>query len=305
MRASAHAARVVALVLASAWSRAQAPDTAPLPDISVLFSEVLENQERVDATREAYTYTMTVTDLKSEGQGVVTEGKANTYEVFSVAGGRFRKRVARDGRPLKPAEARKEEERVAKEVRKHREKKARQAAAGPGAPATRGDDDEVTASDLLRLCRFVKPRREDFRGQLVLAFDFEPRPDARPRGRTESWLLRMGGRLWIDESAKRLLRLEARVNEALKVAGGLAVSVRPGSSLVFEQALVNDEVWLPTYAEIDISARLLLLKGVRQHQRVRFSDYRKFEVDTSEETEVPKPPSQPDLSHTPCTPSPR
>ena len=85
VRASAHAARVVALVLASAWSRAQAPpapDTAPLPDISVVFSEVLENQERVDATREAYTYTMTVTDLKSEGQGVATEGKANTYEVF-------------------------------------------------------------------------------------------------------------------------------------------------------------------------------------------------------------------------------
>jgi hypothetical protein len=65
--------------------------------------------------------------------------------------------------------------------------------------------------------------------------------------------------------------------------------VRPGSSLVFEQALVNDEVWLPTYAEIDISGRVLLLKGVKQHQTVRFSDYRKFEVDTSEELKVPRP----------------
>ena len=99
----------------------------------------------------------------------------------------------------------------------------------------------------------------------------------------------MGGRIWIDESAKRLLRLEARVNDTLKIGGGLVVSVRPGSSLVFEQALVKDEVWLPTYAEIHITGRLLLLKGVKQHQTVRFGDYRKFAVDTSEEIKVPKP----------------
>ena len=52
---------------------------------------------------------------------------------------------------------------------------------------------------------------------------------------------------------------------------------------------MKDEVWLPTYAEIHITGRLLLLKGVKQHQTVRFGDYRKFAVDTSEEIKVPKP----------------
>jgi hypothetical protein len=288
---AASAAGIVLAGLAAAWTAAQAPpdpDTAPLPDVSVLFAEVLENQSRIDESREAYTYTMTVTDLETDATGRATEGKVRTYEVFSVAGKRFRKLVARDGRPLSPAEARKEEERVAKAVRQHTERQQRQGTAKKGKPGTQGDD-EVTASDLLRICRFVNPRREQFRGQLVLAYDFEPRPDAKPEGRAESWIRKMGGRVWIDEHARRLLRLEAQVNESLKVAGGLVISVRPGSSLLFEQALVNDEVWLPTLADIDISARFLLLKGVKQHQTVRFSDYRKFAVDTSEEIKVPRP----------------
>jgi hypothetical protein len=280
--------------LAAAWTGAQAPpapDTAPLPDVSALFTEVLANQEKVDEAREAYTYTMTVTDLKTDAKGHVTEGRVHTYEVFSVAGKRFRKLVAKDGQPLSPDEARKEEQRVAKAVREHKERQSAQAAAKQRKPAEKGDgdDDEVTASDLLRLCRFVNPRREEFRGQLTLAYDFEPRPDAKPRGRAESWIRKMGGRVWIDEHARRLLRLDAQVNESLKVGGGVVISVRPGSSLVFEQALVNDEVWLPTYAKIDISARFLLLKGVKQQQTVRFSDYRKFAVDTSEEIKVPRP----------------
>ena len=109
-----------------------------------------------------------------------------------MAGKQFRKLVAKDGQPLRPDEARKEEGRVAKAVREHRERHSRQEAAqsSPG-PAMRGDDD-VTPSDVLRLCRLVNPRREEFRGQPAIAYDFEPRPGAKPRGRAESWIARDG-----------------------------------------------------------------------------------------------------------------
>ena len=92
----------------------------------------------------------------------------------------------------------------------------------------------------------------------------------------------------LEASPGRAL-LERAVKRALKVGGGLLLSVGPGSSLVFEQALVNEEVWLPTFAEIDVSARLLLLKGVKQHQEIRFSDYRKFSVETTEDVRAPQP----------------
>ena len=75
----------------------------------------------------------------------------------------------------------------------------------------------------------------------------------------------------------------------MKLGGGLVLSVRRGSSLVFEQALVNGEIWLPSYAEVKLSARVLLLKGYDVHQTQRFSDYRKFSVETSSEIRPPEP----------------
>jgi hypothetical protein len=231
---------------------------------------------------------MTVTDLEDDSRGRPAPRQERTYEVFSVAGKRFRRMTARDGRPLPPDEARKEEKRVTKAVREHREKVTRAAAKDPeeGARAD-GRDDGPKASDILRVCRLVNPRREELRGRPALAYDFEPRPGARPKGRAESWMRKTHGRLWIDEQARRLLRLEARVDESLKVGGGLVASVRPGSFFVFEQSLVDGQAWLPTRAEIDVKARVLLLKSVRQRQEIRFGDYRKFAVETTEELKQP------------------
>ena len=288
MRVKRLGALVLLAALAVAARAARGADDLPLPDEAVLLAEVLEHQNAVDAAREAYTYTMTVTDLEAGSRDGPGPGRVRTYEVFTVAGRQFRQLTARDGRPLPPDEARKEQGRVAKAVREHREKASRKAGdrQAPGGRAD-GRDDGPTASDILRVCRLVNPRREELRGGSALVYDFEPRPGARPKGRAESWMRKTHGRLWIDEQARRLLRLEARVDESLKVGGGLVASVRPGSSFVFEQAPVDGEVWLPTHAEIDVRARVLILKGVRQHQEIRFGDYRKFAVDTTEEVRQP------------------
>jgi hypothetical protein len=269
-------------VFSPAGAAAPAEGEPPLPDETALLAAVLENQGKAEDAREAYTYTMTVTDLKRGSDGGVTRGRTRTYDVFHVAGKEFRKLTAEDGRSLKPAKALEEERKVAKAVRDHRARQSRPSGADEG-------DDDLKPSDVLRLCRLVNPRREEFRGQPAIVYDFEPPPGSKPRGRAESWVSRTGGRVWVDEQARRFLRLEVEVKRALKVAGGLVASVRPGSSLVFEQARINDEVWLPTYAGIEASARFLLLKGVRQHQEVRFGEYRKFSVETREDVRPLKP----------------
>jgi hypothetical protein len=87
----------------------------------------------------------------------------------------------------------------------------------------------------------------------------------------------------------------------LKAAAGLVLSVRQGSSLVFEQTLVNDEVWLPSYAEVRIRARFLLLKSFHVDQIQRFTDYRRFLVDTSTEVRTPGPRSPSEQSLFPRT----
>lgn len=85
----------------------------------------------------------------------------------------------------------------------------------------------------------------------------------------------------IDEAEKQVVRLEAQANDSLKVAGGLFVSIRKGSTLAFEQEHVRGEIWLPSPGEVTLRARFLLFKGVHTSQVSRFTNYRKFVVDTT------------------------
>jgi hypothetical protein len=55
----------------------------------------------------------------------------------------------------------------------------------------------------------VNPRRERFRGQDVLVFDFEPNPGYKPRKLEERVVKQLAGAVWIDEKAKDVVRLEA------------------------------------------------------------------------------------------------
>lgn len=254
---------------------------APLPDVASLLEQVLRNQNALQAAQKDYTYTKTSTETRADGEG--EKVSQYTYEAFSAYGRRVEKLVAKNGRPLTPEEARNEDARVAKQVRENERRAASRAAEREG----EDEDDRLTVARILRVCRFVNPRRERWRGRDAVVVDFEARPGGQAADRLESALRKLVGSVWIDEDAKQLLRLEARVNEPIKIGAGLLLSLQRGASLAFEQEFVNDEVWLPSYAEVIGSARLLLVKGIKINQVQRFSDYRKFEVETSSQIKAP------------------
>jgi hypothetical protein len=86
-----------------------------------------------------------------------------------------------------------------------------------------------------------------------------------------------------------VVRLEARLSESFKIAGGLLASLQRGSALIAEQEMVNNEVWLPSYSAINLSAKLFLFAGVNVNRTRRYSDYKKFSVESSSEVASPPP----------------
>jgi hypothetical protein len=126
----------------------------------------------------------------------------------------------------------------------------------------------------------VNPRRERFRGQDVLVFDFEPNPEFKAHKLEEKVVQKLAGVVWIDEKAHDVARLEAYFVGDFKFAGGLLANLQKGTSFVFEQAFINNEVWLPTYEEAHLGARVLLVKGIKINEVTQYSDYKKFNVDT-------------------------
>ena len=76
-----------------------------------------------------------------------------------------------------------------------------------------------------------------------------------------------------------MARLEARFSDKVKIGGGFLASLDKGTNLVFEQTKINGEVWLPSYAEVHAAARVVFIR-VRQNEIDRYSDYKKFRVET-------------------------
>jgi hypothetical protein len=75
------------------------------------------------------------------------------------------------------------------------------------------------------------------------------------------------------------MKMEAEVIDTI-VWGGFLLRLHPGSHIELEQTLVNDEVWLPLHARINLDARVALFKTIRLDVDVTFSDYKKFRADS-------------------------
>jgi hypothetical protein len=139
----------------------------------------------------------------------------------------------------------------------------------------------------------VNPRRERFRGQDVLVFDFEPNPEYKPKNLEERVVKELAGVIWVDERALDVVRLEAYFVSDVHIGGGLLANLQKGTSFIFEQSYVNNEVWLPTYEEAHIGVRVLLVKGLKVNVATRYSDYKKFNVETLNMISKPKESTDP------------
>ena len=171
-------------------------------------------------------------------------------------------------RILTPDQANKEQERVNKEVLK---------ISKPG--YVNPDKDEITVARLLQIVTFSRPRRVPLNGRPTIAFDFSGDQHAKTKGRDEDALKKVSGTIWVDETAHEVSRMSATLDENYHVGFGLLASIAKGSNLVFDQALIHNEAWLPTAIALHLQARAFLVAGIRADVSIRFDDYRKFQTD--------------------------
>jgi hypothetical protein len=270
-------------------SQDKAPKTegSPPPDATALMKIVAENQKRIEATQEDYIFQRKDEEQVTDPKGRAKLTRVKEFEVFFVGPWPVERLLSKDGKPLTGAEQKKQDDEVAKQEKKARARMAREAA---------GEDQEkdtITLGKFLAANRFYNLRHDTYQGREVYALDFEPRPDFQPHTMIEKVIKSLGGTLWVDPQAEDVARLEAHLLEGIKVAGGLVGSVQKGGTVILEQRFVNEELWMPTYAKVQLDARLFFL-----HRTINvvsdYSDYRKFRVDSKimgvgQEPPAPKP----------------
>lgn len=261
-----------------------------LPDLKALFKEIDENQKAIDKIKENYTGTRTEEETEFESDGRVKKRELKEYTFFYLNGEEVSTLTKKEGKALSEEEQKKENEKTQKEIAELQKKEAKKEAKEEKAKEEGKNDenDEPGIEVFLRASQFVNPRRERFRGQDVLVFDFEPNPEFKAHKLVEKVVQKLAGVVWVDEKAHDVARLEAYFTGDMKFAGGLLANLQKGTSFVFEQAYENNEVWLPTYMEAHVGVRVLLVKGFKVNEVIRYSDYKKFNVETLSTIAKPK-----------------
>lgn len=269
----------------------------PLPDIASLLHAVDAHQKEIEKLVEQYTCDKSQEEFSVDKHGAVKSNDTEEDQVFYLGGDEVDRMVKKNGKPLSPSEEKKQDDHIQKALRDYEKKQAKEAKeAKQGGEPKKKNDDDLKISDFLKIDRFTNPRWETYRGHEVIVFDFEPNPDYKPASMAEHILHELSGAIWIDQQDADAVRLEAYFTNSFKLAGGLLASLQKGSAFTFEQAKINNEVWMPSYLEVHFNAKVLLFKGFSGNFIQRYSNYQKFRVETVTRTVthqfVPPPPSQ-------------
>jgi hypothetical protein len=257
---------------------AKAAVEKPLPELHQLVLDLDRNQKAAEAATENYTYHLHRTVETLDGKGNVKATTQFDTESLTIQGVRVNRLVSRDGKPLTPDEAKKENDRIDKEVAKAKERRAN-AEAKKRATDSRGND-LITASRFLELGKFINERWVELNGRPTIVVDYAGDPNAKTHNPAENAVRDLVGTVWIDEADRTLVRAEGHFLNDFKVYGGLALDIRKGTSFSFRTKKINGEAWLPEQIDADGHVRALLLVGFTGRFHMTASDYRKFHTET-------------------------
>lgn len=272
---------VMALVLAGGQhgkKQVEAAVSGPLPDAKQLVERAMASEKATYERRENYLCELHAQRDELDPRGNVKKHHSEDLEEFFVNGHQIDHLLAKNGQALKSEDARKEDERVDKQVKKYSDASQRQ---------KEDSDEEKRVESVLRMMKFESERRIMVNGRATIEFDITGNMEAKPNDLTDRFVQAMQGTLELDEATGQIVDLNIHSTKDVKVAGGLLASLHKGFWLHLHQVLYPDGVWLPNLAEGsgDARAAIFLHPYFRFHQTE--GDCRLYGVSTTNVIKTP------------------
>jgi len=243
------------------------------PDPADIVRRSVERDRRNFELLKNYTYTETDEERHYDKSGHLRKTESETYEILILGGREYGKLIARNGKPLSEKDARKVQQDLDRELKRRENETPKDKAKQEKERQKQRD----FANELPSAFDFKLIGEETISGRPVWVISAEPKPNYHAREPLAKVVTKMRGKAWIDKSELQWVRLEAELIGPVSFGLGL-VRIAPGFTLHFEQARVNDEVWLPALGSIKGNGRLALLKSLYVEEDFRFQDYKKFQA---------------------------
>jgi len=209
------------------------------------------------------------TERDTDTRGGTTTSR--TYEVTVIDGSPYSRLVAIDDKPLSPVE----QTREAQKLRRATEKRTKESQSQRAKRLAQYQNGRNRIFNLLRAMVSAFDFRIQQEGRLdgrdVYVIEATPRPGYTPTSRETRVLTGMRGKLWIDKSDYKWVKVEAEVVKPVPFGWFLA-KVNPGTFFVVEQGLVAKGLWLPRRVRVEVRAKVLWFPKAYIHEET-YRDY--------------------------------
>jgi len=238
---------------------------------------VLETERKSAKEKERYLCEVETETDELDGNGKLKKHTTEQSEEFYVNGQEIDHTVSKDGKPLSADAAKKELERVNKQVRKYSDpkqvKKAQQ-------------EEEKQTELFLKALRYTNGRRDYREGRAVVSYDLSGDPAFHPKSIEEKFAHALTGRAQIDEESGELTDLRVSTDHDIRILGFVG-TVKKGFQFHLSQKRRPDGVWMLDLVEGNGFGRALFLnRGVRF--RVKTNHCRLYNVEATSTTSSPQ-----------------
>ena len=280
-----------ALAATSSATRAATGQTgaASLPETQQLVREVKAGLRTDDELLRQYTFRERRRDVDVTKFGKVRFGPWREFEVYpsEVPGETYKRLISVDNVPLAPAvlERRDAEHRktVLDQLEQRRVETPAQRQKRLAKKAKERQEEQDVIDDVFAVYDIAILGRETLDGRPTIVTSLTPRPKARTRSDAGKFLKKIRGKAWVNEVDRQVVRAELEAVEDVTFGLGLLARMHRGSTITFRRTLVNNEIWLPAEARYRLVGKTLIFRKFSLESTTEFSDYRKFNVSTTED----------------------
>ncbi len=181
-------------------------------------------------------------------------------KVVETSDGPLHRLLGIDGRPLSPAQAQAEGDRIADLVRNPDAFRRLNAAHA---------DDEAHAAQLLQLLPRAFLLTPDGEENGCTRFSFRPNPAFQPSTYEERAIHAMGGTVSLRQPVDRLCRLNAKILTPVEFGFGFLGRIEPGGYFILERAPVDSTNWKSEHISVHVQGKVLMLKSLTREQETR------------------------------------
>jgi len=222
-----------------------------------------------------YTYVERRTVKELDKHGAVKSTSSETAEVVMLCGAPYRRVIEKKGQPLSGRDEQREDRRIDKlSAEDSKDCAKRQAEV-----EKRQREEREFVKDVPDAFTFQLLGIDKIGGKDAYAIAAEPRPGYRSRDDRGKFLSKIRAKIWIDKAELQWVKVDAETTDTVSL-GLFLFRLHKGARLQFEQARVNEEIWLPQHIHLDLSGRAMLVMNGGIAADIRYDNYKKFSAES-------------------------